>query len=95
MSAVKDEKSNVLVHCTTAKNIAPTIILAYMMMSSKNQNKHLPLAAALKYVKGKWIGAQPSDPFMEELVELEEELYDETRSEKETDMYIRPDAMLC
>jgi hypothetical protein len=74
---VKESKGNVLVHCTTGKNIAPTIILAYMMMSSKTQNKHLPLAAALKYIKGKCISAQPIDQFLMQLVELEIELYDE------------------
>jgi hypothetical protein len=77
LSKVKEDKSIILVHDGTGKNVAPTIILSYMLKSSKNQDKHLPLAAAIKFVQGKAISAQPIDEFLAQLVDLEVELYDD------------------
>ena len=39
ISGVKDNNQKVFVHCTTGKNISPVIVLAYMMMSAKKQDK--------------------------------------------------------
>jgi len=47
------------------------MLLSYMMLSSKNQNKHLPLIQALKYVTGKAPGANPTDQSMQILIQLE------------------------
>ena len=77
LSAVKDQQRVALIHDTTGKNISPTLVLAYMMLSAKRQDKHLPLAQALKFVQGKAPGAQPSEQFMEQLVELEVELFED------------------
>ena len=59
LSAVKESNRTALIHDTTGKNISPTLVLAYMMLSAKRQDKHLPLAQALKFVQGKAPGAQP------------------------------------
>ena len=77
LSEVRDNKSVALVHCTTGKNIAPTIVLAHMMLSAASKEKHLSLAAALKHVKERAINAQPTDQFLEQLVELEVELFED------------------
>lgn len=77
LANVKEEKKIAFVHCTSGKNIAPTILLAYMMMSSARQEKHLPLNKALQYVQSKAINAQPTDQFLEQLVDLEVELFEE------------------
>jgi protein-tyrosine phosphatase len=77
LSAVKENKQIALVHCTTGKNISPTIILAYMMMSSQKQDKHLPLAKAIQYVQNKAPGASPSQQFLGQLIDLEVELFED------------------
>ena len=77
LSAVKEQQRVALIHDTTGKNISPTLVLAYMMLSAKRQDKHLPLSQALKFVQGKAPGAQPSEQFMEQLVELEVELFED------------------
>jgi protein-tyrosine phosphatase len=77
LSAVKENKEFALVHCTTGKNISPTIILAYMMMSSHKQDKHLPLAKAIQYVQSKAPGASPSPQFLSQLIDLEVELFED------------------
>lgn len=74
---VKDEKSNVLVHCTTGKSVAPTFVLAYMMTASARADKRLTLLMAIKFLNGKWMGMQPNDNFMGQLLDVEMELYEE------------------
>ena len=77
LSTAKEQNRIALLHDTTGKNISPTLLLAYMMLSAKRQDKHLPLSQALKFVQGKAPGAQPSEQFMEQLVELEVELFED------------------
>jgi len=66
----------ILVHCTTGHCVSATIVLAYMLMSSRNQEKHLPLAKALEFLSGKEPAIKVSDDFLVELVALEKDLYD-------------------
>jgi hypothetical protein len=61
---------------TEGKNIAPTIVLNYMMQSAKKQNKHLPLLQAYNFLGAKAPGINVSDQFMAQLVDVEEELFD-------------------
>jgi hypothetical protein len=66
-----------LIFDVTGKNVSPTLLLAYMMMSAKKQEKHLPLAQAIKFVQAKAPGANPSEQFLAQLVELEVELFED------------------
>jgi len=77
ISKCKEERKLIFVHCTEGKNISPTIVLAYMMRSAKNQNKHLPLKQAHAWLGTKAPGIKVSDQFMQQLIDLEEELFDE------------------
>ncbi len=77
LSAVKESKAIALVHCTTGKNISPTLLLAHMMLSAKKQDKHLPLLQAINYVQGRAPGSNPSEQFLAQLVDLEVELFEE------------------
>jgi len=77
IAKIKDDRSLIFVHCTEGKNIAPTMVLNYMLRSAKKQNKHLPLAQAIGFLSGKAPGISISDQFMLQLAALENELYDE------------------
>jgi len=77
-----DSKSQCLIHCTYGKNISPTFVVAYMMMSSQKQNKHLPLSQALKYVTSKYPGVQLQQGMLNSLINLEEQLFEETSMTK-------------
>lgn len=50
------------------KNIAPTIVLNYMMQSAKKQNKHLSLLQAYNFLGAKAPGIKVEDYFMEQLI---------------------------
>lgn len=63
---------------TEGKTIAPTIVLNYMMTSAKQQGKHLSLLQAYNFLGAKAPGIKIEDYFMEQLVEKEEELFEET-----------------
>jgi len=76
LSAVKSDEKVALIHCTTGKNISPTLVLAHMMISAKKQDKHLPLAKAIQFIQAKAPGANPSEQFMALLVDLEVELFE-------------------
>lgn len=78
LTAVKEEKSAALIHCTLGKNIAPTLCVAYMLMAAKHGNKHLPLKQAISHIQGKNIGIVISDQFLNQLIDLEDQLFDET-----------------
>jgi hypothetical protein len=82
ISGVKDSSTRIFVHCTSGHNIAPTIVLSYMLKSSKNQNKHLPLSQALKYIAGKAPGAEPENQFLSDLIDLEVELFEDASVNK-------------
>jgi len=79
ISSVKDSDKHekALVFDVNGKNIAPTLVLAYMMMSAKKHDKHLPLAQAIKFVQSKAPGSNPSPQFLAQLVELEVELFED------------------
>ena len=77
LSAVKERSGIALIHCTTGKNISPTLLLAHMLLSAKKQDRHLPLLQAIKFVQGKAPGSNPSEQFLEQLVELEVELFED------------------
>merc|ERR1719223_1048381 len=79
LKSVKEEKSAALVHCTLCKAVAPTFVLAYMMMASARADKYLPLQKAHAFLKSKEPGCDPTrnDNLMTQLIELEKELYDE------------------
>jgi len=75
---VKDKgDTKVLVHCDTGQSISPTLLLAYMMMASQRIEKHLSLQAAYRRINDMNPGAIPNDNFMNQLIELEEQLFDE------------------
>lgn len=48
-----------------------------MMMASERQEKHLPLVRALDFVMSKEPYIQPNRNFMQQLIALEKDLYDE------------------
>ena len=77
LSAVKEQRAVALIHCTTGKNISPTLLLAYMLLSAKRQDKHLPLLQAINFVQGRAPGSNPSEQFLAQLVDLEVELFEE------------------
>lgn len=60
------------------KSVAPTFVLAYMMMASSKAGKYLPLQKAHAFLKSKEPGADPTrnDHLMRQLIELESDLYD-------------------
>ena len=49
-----------------------------MMMSAKKQDKILPLLKAFNFLNGKFIGIQPQDEFMKQLIDLEDRLFEQT-----------------
>lgn len=79
LNAVKESNGSkkALIFDVTGKNVSPTLLLAYMMMSAKKQEKHLPLAQAIKFVQAKAPGSNPSEQFLAQLVELEVELFED------------------
>jgi protein-tyrosine phosphatase len=77
LAAVKERQGVALIHCTTGKNISPTLLLAYMLLSAKKQDKHLPLLKAIQFVQSKAPGSNPSEQFLEQLVDLEVELFED------------------
>lgn len=79
LAAVKEDANHkrALIFDVTGKNISPTLVLAYMMMSAKKQEKHLPLAQAIKFIQGKAPGSNPSEQFLVQLVDLEVELFED------------------
>lgn len=78
VTAVKENKQKCLVHCTTGKSISPTLILSYMMQSAKNQDKVLSLKKAFEHINSRYIGINPNDTFMSDLIALEESLFETT-----------------
>jgi hypothetical protein len=68
LAKIKADRSLIFVHCTEGKNIAPTIVLNYMMQSAKQQNKHLSLLQAYNFLGSKAPGIKVEDYFMEQLL---------------------------
>ncbi len=72
----KETGQRVLIFDESARSISPTIIIAYMMLASRRQEKYLPLSKALPHVQGKEPSVSPNDGFMRQLITLEEQLYE-------------------
>jgi len=49
-----------------------------MLLSAKNQDKVLPLKKAYEHVDQRYIGINPNDTFMSDLIALEEKLFETT-----------------
>jgi len=71
------ENAKAFVHCDSGQSISPSLVMAYMLIASHKQGKRLPLAAALKRIQGLDPSAVPNDNFMNQLIDLEDELYGE------------------
>ena len=52
LSEVRDNKSVALVHCTTGKNIAPTIVLAHMIVVCRVQGEALIVSGRTQTCQG-------------------------------------------
>jgi len=76
VKAVKDSNKKVLIHCTDGKSIAPSFIIAYIMKAFFSQGKQTTLAATFKFVGNKEPGMNPEDKLLEQLINLEKDLYD-------------------
>lgn len=71
--AVKPRK--ILVHCVDGGSVTGMVVVAYMLLASKRQNKNLTLEKAYDFIRGKDPLAEICEPFIEVLIELEVELY--------------------
>lgn len=78
VSKIKENKQRCLVHCTTGKSISPALIMSYMMKSAKAQDKILSLKKSFDYIDSRYIGINPNDTFMSDLISLEESLFEQT-----------------
>jgi hypothetical protein len=74
---IKDAKGKVLVFDMNCRGVPATLVLSYMLHSSKKQDKYLPLKKALEYVAQKDMILKPNDSFLLHLASLEEELFEE------------------
>lgn len=81
IQGVKDKDGKVLIQCTDAKRISPTLCAAWMLHASAATGKHLPLKKALEFVNGCRIGSMPDKNanFLAALIDLEVKLYPDVK----------------
>lgn len=72
INEARDTKGNVLVHCQGGVNRSPTVVIAFLVMVLK-----WTLKQAWDHVKERRTVASPHEKYMQQLIELEKELYGE------------------
>lgn len=75
---VKADGKKALMFDEEGRNVVTTLTVAYMLYSSKKQEKYLPLQKALEFVASKEPSMKPSLDFLQQLCKLEMDLFDES-----------------
>lgn len=75
-----DEKCKVFMHCTDNEDLAPSFMLAYMLIAAFEKHKKLSLKDSMNHVNKKFEDAKmhvvsPNDGFMSKLISLEKKLF--------------------